>query len=112
MFPIVHQLISLSKPAKIIAGIYVTYMVIYVSAKTYVDSKKYLQHYRAHTLKELGVSTHHIEKIKSEWDAVTAGANARFWEHVWDSIFWPVTSVRSIIPAIVLSLNPPGPKIP
>ena len=76
---------------------------------TYLDSKMYLEKYRTRRLVDLDLSTNQIENIKTEWDAVKYGANSRALERLWDSIVWPVTTIKNIVPAIVLMMNP-GPR--
>jgi hypothetical protein len=47
---------------------------------------------------------------KTEWEAVYEDCRKNAWNHVWQGLIWPVTVVRSIMPSIIIKLNPPTPK--
>ncbi len=101
---------QLSSPIRLTTIVYFSCLLGYNIVGTYMDSKIYLDKYRTRRLVELNLSTNEIESIKSDWDAVKYGANSRALERLWDSIVWPVTTVKYIVPAIVLTMNPPPPR--
>jgi hypothetical protein len=98
---------QLPNPIRLTTIVYLSCLLGYNIVGTYIDSKIYLDKYRTRRLVELNLSTNEIECIKSDWDAVKYGANSRALERLWDSIVWPVTTVKNIVPAIVLTMNPP-----
>ncbi len=96
---------ELPKPVKVSFIIYLNCLLGYNMYGTYTDSKKYLEKFREGKIKEFEKND-----IKTDWDAVKYGAKSRYFERLWDSIVWPITSINNIVPALVLSLNPPSPK--
>ncbi len=98
---------ELPKPVKLSSALYVTCILGYNIYGTYSDSKTYLDKFREGKLEDLGISDYQKNHIKTDWDAVKYGANSRCLERLWDSIVWPITSIKNLVPAIVLMLNPP-----
>lgn len=92
---------EVSSPLKISTIIYFSFLLGYNIVGTYQDSKKYLENYRQGKLKTKS------DLIKSDLDAVVYGANINRGERLWNSIIWPITVIKNIIPSIVLALNPP-----
>jgi hypothetical protein len=90
--------------------VYLSCLFGYNIVGTYVDSKIYLAKYRSNKLVELNLSKNEMQSIKNDWDAVKYGANAHALERLWDSIVWPITTVKNIVPAIVLIMNTPPRK--
>jgi hypothetical protein len=93
---------KLPRPMKLSGMVYVTCLLGYNLVGTYVDSKTYLNKYRTNTLSEK-----EKKEITDDWSAVKYGANIYWIERLWDSIVWPVKSITNVVPAIVLSFNPP-----
>ena len=102
--PFLTTLQRLPNPVKYSTAIYISCAVGYNAVGTYYDSKAYLQKFRSNLLEE------HEKRIKTDWDAVKYGANAHFWDRFINSWIWPLTTIKNIIPIIVLEMNPPPKK--
>ena len=87
--------------------IYFTCLLGYNIYGTYSDSKTYLDNFREGKLKQLENYDNLVNDIKTDWYAVKYGANSRCFERLWNSIIWPITSIKNFVPALVLALNPP-----
>jgi hypothetical protein len=44
-------------------------------------------------------------KINSEWEAVKYGSRVNFAERFFNSLIWPYSITKNIIPTIVLMMN-------
>jgi len=100
--------IAMPEPVRLTTLIYFGSLLSWNTYFTYMDSKKCLELFRNNKFKELekeGVSNSQIANIKTEWDAVKLGATVKSFQRLWDSIWWPLTAIQNIIPAIVLFLN-------
>ena len=93
---------ELPPPVKYTSLFYITCVFIYNVIGSYKDSKLYLHNYRQKQLDK-----HDSKEITSDWEAVKYGAKVNFWNRLFDSMIWPVTSLNNIIPIVVLKLNPP-----
>ncbi len=95
---------NLPKPVRWSTIAYISCLFGYNVIGSYVDAKDYLNKYRSG---ELNKSKNNEEnEIKSEWDAVKYGAKYNTCNRLYESIIWPISIVESIIPTIVLTLNP------
>jgi len=81
---------------------YIHALLAYNIHGSYVDAKMYLTKFRTNELNE-----QEIKEINDDWSAVKYGANSNFVGRLFDSIVWPITLTKSIIPSIVLYFNPP-----
>lgn len=97
---------ELPKPIQYSSILYLSCLFGYNIYGAYGDSKLYLDKFRARRLKDLRIPQYDIDKINTDWDAVTYGANDHFCERLWNSIIWPITTVTNIIPTLVLFLHP------
>jgi hypothetical protein len=96
------------EPVRLTTLIYFGSLLSWNTYFTYMDSKKCLELFRNNKITELGkegVTNFQIANIKTDWDAVLFGATMNSGERLWDSIWWPLTAIQNIIPAIVLFLN-------
>jgi len=100
--------IAMPEPVRLTTLIYFGSLLSWNTYFTYMDSKKCLKLFRNNKLKELaeeGIAISQRDNIKTEWDAVKFGATMKSFERLWDSIWWPLTAIQNIIPAVVLFLN-------
>ena len=98
---------ELSQPIQLSTIVYFTCLLGYNIYGTYSDSKTYLDKFREGKLKQLEKYDNRVNNIKTDWDAVKCGANSCCFERLWYSIIWPITCITNIVPAIVITLNPP-----
>ena len=97
---------ELPKSVKLSSALYVTCILGYNIYGTYTDSKTYLDKFKEVKLEDLGLNDYQKNHIKTDWDAVKCGANSYCLERLWDTIVCPITSIKNLVPAIVLMLNP------
>lgn len=87
---------------KSLFSVYCAIALSYNTIGTYSNSKDYLVKFRTQQL------THALERdaIRNDWDAVCFGAQKNAGQRLWDSIIWPVSTIKNVVPAVVLLLNP------
>ena len=96
---------SLPKPIQWSTYFYVSSLLIYNGASSYIDGKNALTEYRTQT----PFNFKHVLTCNNEFEAVKYGSSYNFYNRFLDSVIWPVSITSNIIPYIVLSLNPKNP---
>lgn len=75
---------------------------VYTTYESYNEGKARLLEYRA--------GRNLDSKINTEWDAVKRGCSVGAWNGVFGAIVWPLRIGSSIMPHLILKLNPPPEK--
>ena len=96
--------ISLTPKTRDAIRSYISGAIGYNLVDTYIDSKIHLLKYRNGTLQNPSVT--------NDLTAVKYGVKATYFERLWNSILWPITSITNVFPSIVLILNPPKKETP
>ena len=100
---------ELPPPIRLTSILYIVGSVGYNMSQTYVDSKIYLKKYRNRTGHKYYINQY---SITDDWEAVKFGASMNSLGRLWDTIFWPISTITNIVPVIVLTFNPPISKDP
>ena len=106
------KFMQLPAPTRITTIMYLSCLLGYNIIGTYADSTTYLNKYRLEqqSLNKKECVGSEWSAVKSDWEAVKYGANHHLWERLFASIVWPITTIKNIVPSIVLMLNPPQHK--
>jgi len=87
---------------------YISGIVTYNIATTYIDCKIGLHKYK--TLKESGLKSscsiysyeYLLHKCENKWDAAKFAASYSLYERFFDSMIWPLKVASNIVPFVVL----------
>ena len=102
---------KLPKKIQISSYVYLSSIIITNFIFTYNNSKKNLLLFRDSKLKNKDFKVYDNKTrykdliILNEWDAVSYGASENFYMNLFESIIFPLTLAKNLIPSIVLSLN-------
>lgn len=100
IYSILQSINEYPKYIQFTGGLYLLSIFGVSCYKTYSDSKLYLNKYYEKKLLE-----YEKKEIKNAWSAVVYGAERYWWKNIVDSIIWPFSLSKDIIPWIVLKLN-------
>ena len=108
------KFMQLPAPTRVTTIVYLSCFLGYNVIGTYVDSRRCLHKHRLE-LQSLNKAPSVFSEgdpgwnsVKTAWDAVKYGANYNIWDRLWGSIWWPITTIANVVPAIVLIMNPPN----
>lgn len=96
---LIQHIKSVPLPIRCVTYSYITVALGMHFSSTYNDCKmEVLKYDRSDKDDEI--------RLKTRYEIAKQGANKNWWDNMGNSIIWPCTFINSVVPWIVLSLNP------